>query len=467
MAWRARRRGGENEPGPHGRIEANSACGLRVFTMTLFLAVLTTPPTWLVLPFGLLLLLIALMPLSPHRLKSWWEGSYQWVVLALALPVGAFYLFVIGDGAHRLLHVGHEYVSFMALIGALFVVAGGIHINVRGEATPMENVVFLLLGAVMANLIGTTGASMVLIRPFIRMNKIRVSTHHVVFFIFLVSNVGGSLTPIGDPPLFLGYLRGVPFFWLAEQVMPAWLFTVGALLVVFYFFDRRSFRRAPPRIQHQIEQTRETWRLDGGANVLLLAVVVGAVFLPDRFLLRELVMVGVAMTSLRLTPQSVHQQNHFSFGPIREVAWLFLGIFSTMLPALDYLEMHGRQFALTVPAHYYFASGGLSAVLDNAPTYLNFLKLAQVRSFGPASFSVDDHAQVLQLIQARPALLIAVSLGAVFFGAMTYIGNGPNFMVRSIAMESGVHTPSFVGYILRYSLPVLLPILALTAWLFL
>jgi Na+/H+ antiporter NhaD/arsenite permease-like protein len=418
----------------------------------------------MILPFGLLLLLIAVMPLAPQRIKTWWEHFYPWVAVTLAALVGGCYLLQSEAGGERLLHAGQEYFSFITFIGALFVVAGGIHIKVKGEATPIENVVFLLVGAVLANVIGTTGASMVLIRPFIRMNKIRASAHHIVFFIFTVSNVGGALTPIGDPPLFLGYLRGVPFFWLTEHVLPSWLFTVAALLLAFYGFDRRSFRHAPPRIQREIEQTREIWRFDGAVNILFLAAVVGAVFCPARFYLRELIMAAAAAGSYFLTPKQVHEANQFSFAPIKEVAWLFLGIFATMVPALDYLEAHGREIALSHPVHYYFATGALSSVLDNAPTYVNFLKLAQVRVGG---VGLDEQAQLAALLEQAPLTLIAVSLGAVFFGAMTYIGNGPNFMVKSIATSAGVHTPGFFGYIWRYSLPVLLPILVLTAWLFL
>jgi Na+/H+ antiporter NhaD/arsenite permease-like protein len=425
-----------------------------------------TVPAWLVLPFAILLLLIAVMPLMPDRIKAWWEHSYAAVSVLLAAVVAACYLIGIPAGGSRLAHTAGEYVSFITLIGSLFIIAGGIHLKVKGEASPLNNVVFLLGGAVLANFIGTTGASMVLIRPYIRMNKIRLSAHHIVFFIFLVSNVGGSLTPIGDPPLFLGYLRGVPFFWLPEHVMPAWLFTVGALLAAFYVFDLRAFRRAPARIRHEIEQTAETWRFDGAINLLFLAVIIAAVFLPDRWFLRELIMAGAAAASYRLTPKFVHAENHFTFAPIREVAWLFLGIFATMLPALDYLEEHGQEFAFTRPAHYYFATGALSSVLDNAPTYVNFLKLAQVRAAAGTSGS-GAASGVEGLLSHHPALLAAVSLGAVFFGAMTYIGNGPNFMVKSIAHAAGAHTPSFFGYILKYSLPVLLPILALTAWLFL
>jgi Na+/H+ antiporter NhaD/arsenite permease-like protein len=422
-------------------------------------------PAWLVSPFLLLLLLIAVMPLSSERIKAWWEHAYAKVAVALAAIVVVFYLARVPDGADKLAHTAGEYVAFITLIGALFVIAGGIHLKVKGEAGPLDNVVFLFIGAILANVIGTTGASMVLIRPYIRMNKIRISAHHVVFFIFLISNIGGSLTPVGDPPLFLGYLRGVPFFWLPEHVMLAWLFTVGALLGAFYFFDRRSFRHAPAKIQREIAQTHETWRFDGGINVLFLAVVIGAVFIPDRWFLRELVMATAAIASWKLTPKVVHEENHFSFGPIKEVAWLFLGIFVTMLPALDQLEEHGQEFAFTRPAHYYFATGALSSVLDNAPTYVNFLKLAEVGT--SAAPGASETTQVQALIDHDPRTLVAVSLGAVFFGAMTYIGNGPNFMVKSIAHAAGVHTPNFVAYILKYSLPVLLPILALVAWLFL
>lgn len=438
--------------------------------MLLLAAVPPALPPWLVLPFALLLLLIAVMPLAPAGAKHWWERHYAKVAVSLAAIVTTYYLGRVDGGGLRMLHSAREYLSFISLIGALFIVAGGIHLKVKGEATPLANVVFLFMGAGLANVIGTTGASMVLIRPFIRMNKIRVSAHHVVFFIFVVSNVGGSLTPIGDPPLFLGYLRGVPFFWLPEHVIPAWLFTVGLILGAFYLFDRRSFAHAPAAIRREIAGSHETWRFDGAINVLLLAVVIGAVFLPDRWFVREIVMLGAAFASYRLTNRQVHEENHFSFGPIKEVAWLFLGIFATMVPALDYLGAHGQEFEFTRPAHYYFATGSLSSVLDNAPTYVNFLKLAEVRAPGAAAAAgagLDEQGQVRALIAHQPLTLVAVSLGAVFFGAMTYIGNGPNFMVKSIAHDAGVHTPSFFGYILKYSLPVLLPILALAAWIFL
>jgi Na+/H+ antiporter NhaD/arsenite permease-like protein len=327
---------------------------------------------------------------------------------------------------------------------------------------------------VAANLIGTTGASMVLIRPWIRMNKIRISAFHVVFFIFIVSNCGGALTPIGDPPLFLGYLRGVPFFWLLDHVIVEWLVTIGAILAVFYAFDRRSFQHAPRAIQTQIKE-HDTWRFEGGINLVFLLVIIGAVFLPETFFLRELVMLGAAAASYKLTPKVVHDENHFTFGPIREVALLFLGIFMTMMPALGYLDQHGKEFGFTRPAQYYFASGSLSSVLDNAPTYLNFLQLAEATFVDRASLpqnaqgEIEPRAGVKQMIASEHArrFIIAISLGSVFFGAMTYIGNGPNFMVKSIAENAGVKVPTFFGYVFKYSLPFLLPILVAGGLLFL
>ncbi len=426
-------------------------------------------PLWLIAPFALLLLLIAVMPLTPPRVKHVWEHYYPHIAIGLGVMVAAYYVVLIPGGGEILVHTLHEYFSFIVLIGSLFVVAGGIHITVKGEATPLVNVVFLAVGAVGANFIGTTGASMVLIRPWIRMNKIRISGFHVVFFIFAVSNIGGALTPIGDPPLFLGYLRGVPFFWLMEHVMVEWSFTLGLVLAAFYAFDWWSFHRMPRRLQAAAAQEAETWRFDGLGNVLFLGVIIGAVFLPNRYYMREVAMLAAAAASYRFTPKSVHDSNAFAFGPIKEVAFLFAGIFATMMPALGYLSLHGQDFGFTRPVQYYFASGLLSAVLDNAPTYVNFLQLAQTTATAanPAAFAGQTGpAAVHVLLAEQPLFVIAVSLGAVFFGAMTYIGNGPNFMVKSIAHDAGVHCPSFFGYVFRYSVPILLPILALSGWLF-
>lgn len=429
-------------------------------------------PSAMIVPFGLLLLLIAVMPLSPHAIKHLWEKYYAHISVVLGFGVSAWFFLKIPGGAHTVQHTALEYISFISLIGSLFVVSGGIHLRVRGEATPWENARFLLLGAIAANLIGTTGASMVLIRPWIRMNKIRISSYHVVFFIFVVSNCGGALTPIGDPPLFMGYLRGVPFFWLFEHVWLEWSVVILALVAVFLAFDFSSYRKLPARFKSD-SQTPDSIRLEGGLNLVLLPVVIGAVFIPGTIpLLREAVMLAAAAISYRFTAKSVHEANAFSFGPIKEVAFLFVGIFLTMMPALGYIAEHGREFGIEKPLQYYVAAGSLSAVLDNAPTYATFFELALVsaRDAAPDKFPAEGSSMfetTAALLSVAPQLVIAVSLGAVFFGAMTYIGNGPNFMVKAIADSAGVKTPSFFGYILKFSLPVLLPILLIAGWLFL
>jgi Na+/H+ antiporter NhaD/arsenite permease-like protein len=431
-------------------------------------------PLWLVAPFALLLLLIAVMPLTPPRVKHFWEHYYAHTAVGLGLAVIVFYLLRVGGGGAIVVHTLSEYFSFISLIGSLFVVAGGIHIKVKDEATPLANITFLAIGAVIANVIGTTGASMVMIRPWIRMNKIRISRFHIVFSIFVVSNVGGALTPIGDPPLFLGYLRGVPFFWLVQHVVVQWVFTLALLLAAFYVFDRRSYRHAPAKIRADIDRPSEGIRFDGKINLLFLAAIIGAVFLPETYFLREIVMLAAAFASYKLTAKTVHEENAFGFGPIKEVAFLFVGIFATMMPALGYIDQHGGEFGVKKPFQYYVASGGLSAVLDNAPTYATFLRLAETTAMSehPADFPKNPRheSEIVAVLLATPkdaALIIGVSLGAVFFGAMTYIGNGPNFMVKSIADSAGVHTPSFFGYVFKYSLPILLPILLLGGWLFL
>lgn len=427
-------------------------------------------PPLLIIPFGLLLLLIATIPLSPAKVKHLWEHYYPHVALGLGLIVAGYYWFQLKNGA-AITHTLHEYFSFISLIGSLFVVAGGIHLKVKGKGSPLENVAFLAFGALISNLVGTTGASMLLIRPWIRLNRYRISPFHIVFFIFIVSNCGGALTPIGDPPLFLGFLRGVPFFWLVEHAILPWALVNGLILAVFYCFDSVSFSKVDQQARLEADKS-ETWSFDGGINALFLLMIIVGVFLPEQYFIREAVMLGAAFASWKFTPKRVHVQNEFNFGPIKEVAWLFLGIFLTMMPALGYLEEHGQEAKLTKPAQYYFAAGSLSSVLDNAPTYVNFLKLAEVTLAPrtPAEIAAGgegyDRRAVHSLLESWPQFVIAVSLGAVFFGAMTYIGNGPNFMVKSMAESAGVKVPTFFGYVFKYSLPFLLPILALVAWLF-
>jgi Na+/H+ antiporter NhaD/arsenite permease-like protein len=451
--------------------------------MTALLAAAPTaaiPLSW-VAPFALLLLLIATMPLTPHGIKRLWEKLYPLVAIGLGLIVAGLYLGLVPHGGHKVVATMEEYFAFIVLIGSLFVVAGNMHISIRGEARPAGNVIFLLVGALLANLIGTTGASMVLIRPWIRMNKYRITAFHIVFFIFVVSNVGGALTPIGDPPLFLGYLHGVPFFWLLDHAMLPWLVALGLVLTIFFVLDWRNFQRAPKPVREKETANEPAVRVEGLHNLLFLLVIVGAVFLPEKFFIRQIAMLGAAVGAMVTTRKTVREANEFSFGPIKEVGFLFVGIFATMMPALDYLQEHGREFGIEKPMQYYLASGSLSAVLDNAPTYLNFFTLAQtVVTPDSVRLTADGQAapekQIVDwLLDTKsqhgdfPAALyiIAVSLGSVFFGAMTYIGNGPNFMVKSIADSSKVHTPSFFGYVFKYSLPFLLPVLLLVGWLFL
>jgi len=421
------------------------------------------PPFGMVAPFVMLLLCIALMPLFAAH---FWEHHYPKVAIGLGLVTAAYYIFVQKDW-HPLHHAGHEYVSFMALVGSLFVISGGINIRVKGEATPLVNTVFLLIGAVLANVIGTTGASMLMIRPWIKMNKYRITGFHVVFFIFVISNVGGALTPIGDPPLFLGFLRGVPFWWVLEHCWQAWLLAVGLLLALFYAMDSVNFRRAPQEVREK-ETAHEDWFFRGLLNVVWLAVVLGAVFLPKNiqettvlgiFSIPALVMFAAAAASYFTTKPEVHESNDFNFGPVKEVGFLFIGIFLTMIPALQILQS-GEAVKIDTPMQYYFATGALSAFLDNAPTYLSFL----AASMGHEQLSVDSTADVLKFAAENAGHLIAISLGAVFFGAGSYIGNGPNFMVKAIADKSKVHAPSFLAYMYRYSIPILLPVLIVVGW---
>ena len=409
----------------------------------------------MILPFVLMLLSIACMPFIHLH---WWEKNYPKVAVALGAIVVAHYIFFLGQPA-RVAEVAHEYVSFIALIGSLFVVAGGVHISVRGEATPLRNTMFLAIGAVIANFIGTTGASMLMIRPWIRMNKYRITAFHIVFFIFIVSNVGGALTPIGDPPLFLGYLKGVPFFWTAHNLWLPWLVLVGALLAIFYVSDRINFRRAP-EVVRELETAHEEFRIEGKRNFFFIVLILVGVFLPVPW--REIVMIAAALASWYATPRRIHEMNHFNLHPIKEVAWLFFGIFGTMIPALDYLQLHSDALGVETPVQFYAFTGVLSAVLDNAPTYLTFLAAAM----GQKGLNLGDPADVASFAATHTPILVAISLGAVFFGAATYIGNGPNFMVKAIAQHAKVETPSFFGYVLRFSLPVLLPVLILVGWLF-
>jgi Na+/H+ antiporter NhaD/arsenite permease-like protein len=462
------------------------------------------PNPWMIVPFGALLLLVALGPLL---FANWWHHHYPKVAVGLGLVTVCYYLFGL-RAPDRVLEVAHEYVSFIALIGSLFVVAGGIHITVKGEATPGENVIFLLFGAILANVIGTTGASMLLIRPWIRMNKYRVTAHHIVFFIFTVSNLGGCLTPIGDPPLFIGFLKGVPFWWVIQHCWPMWTVAVGLVLAIFFAVDFQNYLRAPKSIRAQLAEPPDSWKFEGGINVFFLLVILASVFIEKPIFLREAVLIGTAVASYYLTRPSIHDANDFTFAPVKEVVILFIGIFATMIPALDWLGANARNIAIGTPTFFYWGTGILSGSLDNAPTYYTFLIAAAglfispetlsqleavVRTNGAnlADFSapirhafetmqathpelltgkaVDhDHLKVAFMLSDPLAskCIAAISVGAVFFGAMTYIGNGPNFMVKSIAQHNKVHVPGFIGYLLKFAFPFLLPPLGIVWLLF-
>jgi Na+/H+ antiporter NhaD/arsenite permease-like protein len=413
---------------------------------------MVSPNPWMILPFVLLLGAIASGPLLAPK---WWLRHYPKIALGLGAVTLGYYVFVLRD-ATSLAHTGHEYVSFIALVGSLYVVSGGIHIGVKGEATPFKNVVFLFLGAVIANLLGTTGAAMLLIRPWIRMNKYRVTAHHIVFFIFIVANVGGCLTPIGDPPLFLGYLKGVPFWWVAEHCWPMWAAGVGLLLAMFYVVDKINFARAPLVVREK-ETATETWRFEGLPNLFFLAVILGAVFVKIIFV-REALMVAAAAGSYFTTKKTVHAANYFDFHPIIEVVILFAGIFATMVPALDWLNHNTSRLlgANPGPGIFFWGTGVLSSTLDNAPTYLGFLS---------ALFGVTGTDDIHELLGQQHLQILAISVGAVFFGAATYIGNGPNFMVKAIAEENGVKMPSFFGYMFWAAI-VLLPVFAALTFVF-
>lgn len=447
-----------------------------VFSRTLEHVEILPVNPWFVAPFILLLLAIAM---GPFVNKRWWEDNYPTVTFSLGFLVVFYYGFSL-QNVPRLFLTSYEYISFISLIGSLFIVSGGIHIRIRGRSTPLGNVALLATGAVISNILGTTGASMLLIRPYLRMNKYRIKGYHIVFFIFLVSNVGGALTPIGDPPLFLGFLKGIPFFWITTRVSQIWALAVGLLLLIFYIVDAYSCRKGAAGDAKDSLEVGEP-EISGLHNVVFLIVIIAAVFIeaPAPVMLREIVMWSAALASYYTTKREIHEKNDFSFLPIKEVAILFAGIFATMVPALDWLELNAATIGIVTPGQFYWGSGILSSVLDNAPTYLNFLTAA----FGLHGANIDNvkhmslmlglvtpeslgmqnplHAGALAITGETWRYIQAVSLGAVFFGANTYIGNGPNFMVKSIAEHAKVECPGFFGYIVKYSIPILIPIFIL------
>lgn len=437
-------------------------------------------PLWSAVPFVAILLCIALLPLFAHH---FWENNRNKGILslALAIPFAVYLLMTYGtQGQHELLHALKDFVSFISLLGALFVISGGIYVRGSLSGTPLGNVGIMAIGAVLANLIGTTGASMVLIRPLLRANSRRENkVHIVIFFIFVVSNCGGLLTPLGDPPLFLGFLKGVPFTWTLA-LWKEWLLMNAILLLAFNFVDQYILdREEKRRTEHVLDEVlvHEPVGLSGMLNLAFLLGVILVVIGKGQgigfggkewpFGLQEGLMLLLAFAGYKTTRPANREANRFSFGPIVEVAVLFIGIFITMIAPLQLLNAHGAELGLSDGWHYFWASGMLSSFLDNAPTYMTFAAAAA----GQMGVSADGPRYLYEFLfqttdpVLAAELLAAISCGAVFMGANTYIGNGPNFMVKAIAEENGIKMPSFFGY-MAWSMGILIPILIAITFLF-
>ena len=441
-----------------------------------------------VAPFAALLLCIALFPLlNPH----WWEHNRNKgiIVAVLGLPVIAYLLSFGHHGLHAMEHTGKDYVSFLMLLGSLFIISGGIYVRGALHGSPVINTLFLGLGACIASFIGTTGASMLLIRPLLRANERRSQVAHVVvFFIFVVSNCGGLLTPLGDPPLFLGFLTGVPFEWTL-RLAPQWAVVNISLLVLFFIWDSIAIHReaSTPEQEEALETpvTKEPFGIEGKHNFLGLLAIVAIIYccgqgygnsffqklLPGKgetwpFGVQETLMALTALVCYSLTSGTTREKNRFGLGPIIEVAVLFAGIFITMIPALAILNVKGGSLGVDTPAEFFWASGILSSFLDNAPTYLTFAATA----CGMYGINVEEGRFMHHFLNHPEAattakILAAISCGSVFMGANTYIGNGPNFMVKAIAEENNVKMPGFFGYML-YSGGILIPIFIMITFLF-
>ena len=427
---------------------------------------------WALIPFALMLGSIAVLPLVAEH---WWENNLHKLYVALGLTLPASIYLVANDMGSNLEHqMLYDYVPFIILLGALFVVTGGIHIKGDIQARPINNTIIMTIGYLLASFIGTTGAAMLMIRLLLEVNQQRqYKTHTILFFIALVANCGGVLTPLGDPPLFLLYLRGAEFSWFMG-LMPEWLF-VGVLLLIIYFLtDCYLYYRKEEMVNIIADvHYKEPIKITGKINVIYLVGIILSVsflnptYIPDmadhhaplyvRFL-REIALVTICGLSWITTAKRIRKDNKFSWEPILEVAYVFIGIFATMTPALIYLNAHAADLGLTKPWQFFYSSGILSAFLDNSPTAVAFHTVAQGLPVA-AGATLEAGIDVM--------LLRAIALGSVFFGAMTYIGNGPNFMVKAIAEQAGVNMPSFFGYMVKFSLVVLLPIYIITQLIFL
>jgi Na+/H+ antiporter NhaD/arsenite permease-like protein len=422
------------------------------------------PPLWMTTFFVVMLLCIAILPLTP--LEHWWHSNRNKLILGLVLAAYPLtWVVFLEPDLHALFETVEEYISFIILLGTLFYVSGGILLTGDLRATPQTNLKFLAFGTLIASFVGTTGASMLLIRPVLRTNQQRrYKVHTVIFFIFLVSNIGGSLLPIGDPPLFLGYLQGVPFLW----TLGLWrhMALVSVLLLGGYFLlDRHFYGRESKADLAADDAEVEPLRVEGKINLvwLLGIVLCVALILPEHGLfVREAAMIACAVASRFTTPQGTRARNEFSWFPILEVAALFIGIFLTMIPTLMLLKAQGGQLGVDTPIRFFWVTGVLSSFLDNAPTYLVFFNTAQ----GMVEQGMLTGEMVEVAKGSIPVVVLeAISVGAVFMGANTYIGNGPNFMVKAIAEEQKVEMPGFFGY-MRWSFLVLIPTFVLVTLIF-
>ncbi len=447
-------------------------------------------PLWSMIPFAGMLLSIAIFPIvKPH----WWEKNMLWVALfwSFVFLVPFFFVYGADETIYQLIHtVVLDYVPFLLLLFALYAVAGGIVIKGSMVGTPKLNTILLAIGTVLASVIGTTGAAMVLIRPLIRANEFRKrKMHTIIFFIFLVCNIGGALTPVGDPPLFMGFLRGVPFFWTTIHLLPLYLFTSVVLLVIYYIFESKMYKKDLAEGCVQPEHTGEKIKIEGLHNLLYIALILFAVVMsgtlaqspmfqnPDGSvkglhlyslhghdlvatwpnIIKDVLLLVAAFLSMKTTKKEIREFNNFNWAAIEEVAKLFIGIFITMIPALAILGARGASLGLHTEWQFFWSTGMLSGFLDNTPTYLVFLTTAA------AMGAAEGLATTIGIVEVP--ILIAVSAGAVFMGALSYIGNAPNFMVRSIAEESNIKMPSFFGY-MKWSFGILVPLFLLDTLIF-
>ncbi len=423
-------------------------------------------PLLSLLPFVLMLLSIAIFPLFWNH---FWEKNSNKLIIAIILSIpAAIYLLSANLGDHLYETMVFDYVPFLILLGSLFTITGGIYLSGDIQANPSVNTLFLGIGAVLASFMGTTGAAMLLIRPVIQTNKERqFKIHTILFFIGIVANCGGLLTPLGDPPLFMMYLRGAPFTWFLK-LFPEWFITNSILLLIYYFIDSYYYRKEPISSLKRDMTNISPIKLEGKLNFLLLVgVVLSVAFLNEQYLhfiekneyykfIREGAIISMAILSLLFTPKLLRQSNNFTWEPIKEVAYLFFGIFITMVPCLLYLKTNTHYLGVTLPHQFYYYTGLLSSFLDNTPTAVTFHSLALGLGINAGNIVAGIPEELLK----------AISTSAVFFGSMTYIGNGPNFMIKAVAEESNIKMPSFFAYMYKFSLIVLLPIFIIIQLLF-